>query len=45
LVVEAFSPSMIAFLRYGESGLLEAIGDRFGDSAVDAVEVVAPGRG
>jgi len=45
LVVEASSPSMIAFLRYGEAALLEAISDRFGDSAVDAVEVVAPGRG
>lgn len=45
LVVEAFSPSAIAFLRYGEAALLEAIGARFGDSTVDAVEVVGPGRG
>lgn len=45
LVVEASAPSMIAFLRYGEAGLIEALEDRFGEGQVEAVEVVAPGRG
>lgn len=45
LVVEASAPSMVAFLRYGESGLVEALRARFGEGVVDSVEVVAPGRG
>lgn len=45
LVVEASAPSMVAFLRYGESALVEALRTRFGEGVVDAVEVVAPGRG
>lgn len=44
LVVEASSPSMIAFLRYGESSLIEAIAGKFGPGLVDSVEVVPPGR-
>ena len=43
LVVEAASPSMVAFLRYGESGLLEALEKRFGIGLIDSVEVVPPG--
>lgn len=45
LVVEASAPSMVAFLRYGEASLLEALRERFGTGLIDAVEVVAPGRG
>ena len=45
LVVEASAPSMIAFLRYGESSLLEALKQRFGEGEIVGVEVVAPGRG
>jgi hypothetical protein len=45
LVVEASAPSMIAFLRYGESSLVEALRERFGEGRVEAVEVIAPGRG
>lgn len=44
LVVEASSPSMVAFLRYGESNLVEALGSRFGKGVIDSVEVLAPGR-
>lgn len=44
LVVEASSPSMVAFLRYGESSLVEALGSRFGQGVIDSVEVLAPGR-
>lgn len=45
LVVEASAPSMVAFLRYGETSLLESLHERFGTGLIDAVEVVAPGRG
>lgn len=44
LVVEASSASMVAFLRYGESSLVEALGDHFGRHIIDSVEVLAPGR-
>lgn len=44
LVVEASTPSMVAFLRYGESTLVEALEKRFGRAVIDSVEVVAPGR-
>lgn len=44
LVVEASSPSMVAFLKYGESTLLEALKKRFGSDVVDSVEVLAPGK-
>ena len=43
LVVEAFSPSMVAFLRYGETGLIEALEKRFGTGVVDSIEVISPG--
>ena len=45
LVVEASSPSMVAFLRYGENTLLTQLEDRFGKGVVSAVEVVPPGGG
>jgi len=45
LIVEASAPSMIAFLRYGKATLLETLRERFGEGEIEAVEVVAPGRG
>lgn len=44
LVVEASSGSMVAFLRYGESTLLETLAGRFGEGTVTAVDVRPPGR-
>jgi hypothetical protein len=44
LVIEASSPSMIAFLRYGESALLKALDKRFGTGVVMELEIAAPGR-
>ncbi len=44
LVVEASSPSMVAFLRYGAAQLLEALQKRFGEGVVEEIEVVPPGR-
>lgn len=44
LVVEASAPSMVAFLRYGEAGLLRALEERLGPEVIDAVEVRPPGR-
>lgn len=44
LVVEATTPSMIAFLRYGVGALLETCADRFGEGVITTVEVVPPGR-
>jgi hypothetical protein len=44
LVVEASSPSMVAYLRYGVSGLLEAIASRIGDGVIDGIDVRPPGR-
>lgn len=44
LVVEASAPSMVAFLKYGESSLLTALQKRFGRGVVDSVEVLAPGK-
>ena len=43
LVVEAVSPSMIAFLKYGEAELLVNLSKRFGDGVVEAVEIKPPG--
>lgn len=43
LVVEASSGSMVAFLRYGEASLLEALSERFGEGTVRSVEVRPPG--
>lgn len=44
LVVEAASPSMVAFLRYGVADLLEAISSRVGEGVIEAVDVRPPGR-
>ena len=45
LVVAAQSPSMVAFLRYGESSLVENLKNRYGTREIEGVEVVPPGRG
>jgi hypothetical protein len=44
LVVEASSPSMVAFLRYGATQLVETLKNRFGEGVVDQVEVTPPSR-
>jgi len=44
LVVEAVSASMVAFLRYGESSLLEALSDRFGQGTIESIDIKPPGR-
>jgi hypothetical protein len=44
LVVEAVSPSMVAFLRYGSADLIKALAGRLGDGVIDQVEVRAPPR-
>ena len=44
LVVEASSPSMVAFLRYGESTLVGNLENLFGPGVIDTVEILAPGR-
>ena len=44
LIVEAATPSMVAFLRYGESELVERLKHRFGEGLIDAVEVQSPRR-
>lgn len=43
LVVEASSGSVVAFLRYGESGLLVKLAERFGKGVVDSVDIRVPG--
>jgi hypothetical protein len=35
---------MIAFLRYGETTLLETLAERFGEGTVGAVDIRPPGR-
>jgi hypothetical protein len=42
LVVEASSPSMVAFLRYGSADLIRAITDRLGEGVVDRIDVRPP---
>ncbi|MFP3881560.1 MAG: DUF721 domain-containing protein [Actinomycetota bacterium] len=44
LVVEASSPSMVAFLRYGETSLLDRLEERFGKGVVQKVDIRLPGR-
>ena len=44
LVVEASSASMVAFLRYGEQGLLAVLEKRLGRGVVTGVEIRAPAR-
>lgn len=44
LVVEASSPSMVAFLRYGETSLLDRLEERFGQDVVQKVDIRLPGH-
>ncbi|HET9258634.1 MAG TPA: DUF721 domain-containing protein [Acidimicrobiia bacterium] len=44
LVVEASSASMVAFLKYGQVGLLESLSARFGDGIIDSIDIRPPGR-
>lgn len=44
LIVEANAPSMVAYLKYGKTSLLARIADRFGDDAVERVEIRLPTR-
>jgi len=44
LVVEAFSPSAVALLRYRAPELVKALEERFGEGVIEAVELVPPGR-
>jgi predicted nucleic acid-binding Zn ribbon protein len=44
LVVEAFSPSAVALLRYRAPRLVKALEERFGKGLIEAVEVIPPGR-
>jgi predicted nucleic acid-binding Zn ribbon protein len=44
LIVEAASPSMIAFLKYGENELLRRLSERFGQGVIDSIEIKSPGR-
>lgn len=43
LVVEANSPSLVAFLKYGSSGLLVSLELRFGPGVIENIEVRGPG--
>ncbi|HUG08761.1 MAG TPA: DUF721 domain-containing protein [Acidimicrobiia bacterium] len=42
LVVEASSASMVAFLRYGESSLLERLRERFGEGVIETIDIKVP---
>lgn len=44
LIVEASTPSMVAFLKYGSEALIETLEQRLGKGRVEAVEVIPPGR-
>ena len=44
LVVEAFSPSMVAFLRYGVADLLRRLTGVLGPDVVSRIEVRPPAR-
>lgn len=44
LIVEASSPSMVAFLRYGEATLLDTLSDRFGAGTIRSIDIQPPGR-
>lgn len=44
LVVEAASPSLVAFLRYGVTGLLATLEETLGKGVVARVEVAPPSR-
>ena len=42
LLVEASSASMVAFLRYGETSLLETLAARFGDGVIQTIDIQLP---
>lgn len=42
LVVEANTPSLVAFLKYGTNGLLTALEERFGPGVIESIEVRGP---
>ena len=44
LVVEAGSPSMVAFLRYGSVDLIRGLTVHLGQGVIDRIEVRAPER-
>lgn len=44
LVVEASSASMVAFLRYGKSSLLERLTERFGIGVIDSIDITLPAQ-
>jgi hypothetical protein len=44
LVVEATTPSQVAFLRYGKAKLLTTLAGRFGEGVITEIEVVPPRR-
>lgn len=44
LVVEAASASMVAFLRYGETNLLERLSGRFGEGVIQKIDIRPPGH-
>ena len=44
LLVEASSGSMVAFLRYGETSLLETLAARFGEGVIQRIDIKLPGR-
>ena len=39
LIVEASSPSLVAFLRYGSADLIARLGQRFGAGVIEKIEV------
>ncbi|MGF1617130.1 MAG: DUF721 domain-containing protein [Acidimicrobiia bacterium] len=42
LVIEANSPSLVAFLKYGSEDLLAKLSERFGAGVIDKVDVRPP---
>ncbi len=44
LVIEASAPSVVTFLRYGESALLRRLAGVFGVDLIERIEVRPPGR-
>ena len=44
LVVEANTPSLVAFLRYGSAALVAALSEALGAGHIDSIEVKSPPR-
>ena len=42
LIVEAGSPSMVAFLRYGSSALIDSLAVHLGEGVIERIEVRPP---